>query len=209
MAFRKDITGQRFGRLTALMPVGQTASREWRWSCRCDCGSERIVTGALLRLGRTVSCGCYRDERALAVNTKHGKSQTRTFRIWRCMRDRCSNPKNASFNRYGARGISVCPEWATSFATFLADMGECPRGLSIERNDNDGNYEPGNCRWATAQEQQGNTSRTRFIEAFGERLPLSEWARRSGISAYTIANRLQRGLSPTEALTQPLKGARK
>jgi hypothetical protein len=149
----RNLAGQVFGRWTALT---LTRLRFYAaWVCRCECGTERIVRAADLLNGSSVSCGCYRRERNLEFCFKHGAVGTRTYRIWKGMHTRCTNPRRADYKHYGGRGIRICERWS-DFRNFIADMGECPPGLTLERNENNGNYEPGNCRWATQLEQVHN-----------------------------------------------------
>lgn len=133
----------------------------------------------------------------------HGLSKTTTWMIWTGIRSRCISPTNRSFKNYGGRGIKVCPRWRDSFANFLADMGERPPGMQIERKDNNGDYEPGNCRWATRIEQAGNRRNNRRITTRGQTLMLAEWSRIGGVKAPTISRRLKRGWTVESAIFSP------
>ena len=163
----KDISGQRFGRLVALEPQIATHVRgNMRWLCQCDCGNQKIVYGHLLAAGTTRSCRCLQAEARLQRFTTHGHTRagkpTRTFRSWEAMLKRCFNRNSEHWPGYGGRGITVCERWL-SFVNFLADMGERPPGKTLDRKDNDGNYEKSNCRWATPLEQASNR-RSRSIK---------------------------------------------
>lgn len=156
---KRDLTGQRFGRLTVVERGGRTPSgRNVMWRCRCDCGQERTVVSSVLTRGESASCGCLRREASKARATKHGHATgetSRTYNSWACMWQRCTNPEYSQYGRYGGRGISVCERWS-SFTAFLADMGERPEGRTLDRINTNGNYEPNNCRWATPKEQTAN-----------------------------------------------------
>jgi len=171
-----DLTGQRFRKLTVLRYAHTNGHRYW--VCRCDCGNEiTVASNHLKKIRGTASCGC-----AIA---EHGAARkgavTPLYRIWLSMRERCNNPKCADYRHYGARGITVCPEW-DDFAVFKDDMGDRPKGRSLDRRDNDGPYCKDNCRWATRQEQAANTRTARWIEFNGKRQVLSAWAREFNVN---------------------------
>lgn len=170
---RIDETGRRFSRLEVIALAGSG-----RWLCRCDCGAELRVRGSCLRSGNVKSCGCLHREKAreqqleLAKKAvKHGKYKTPEYSIWANIKNRCLNPKDNAFRHYGARGVTVCDRWNESFDTFYADMGPRPSPKhSIDRIDNDGNYSPENCRWATQIVQHNNKRNTRWVTYRGREI---------------------------------------
>lgn len=189
----------RFGR---LLIIGEAPSRKGhkQMLCKCDCGAEKVVAFSSLKAGLTRSCGCLRRE--TKATQKHGLSDTRTYKIWCQMRRRCLSPTNPRYADYGGRGITVAPEW-NDFAVFLADMGEAPEGMSIERIDNERGYCKENCKWADQATQNRNTRRSRRVTHNGVTKTVSEWAAEYGLSRETLAQRLRNGWNVERALTHP------
>ena len=208
----KDETGNRYGNLTVLSRADDYIwtdsagheNREVQWYCKCDCGNYTIAKGSQLRSGHTTSCGCNISK----ASTKHGMHGTRIYRIHQGMKNRCYNPNEDSYKNYGARGITICDEWLgeNGFINFYnwAITHGYRDDLTINRINNDGNYEPGNCNWATFKEQANNKRTNRVIEYMGESHTCSEWADIVSIPAYDICNRLDLGWSVEDALTIPL-----
>jgi len=165
-AVAENLTGSVFHRLTVLSRDSSRKRRPY-WVCKCECGAMKSIAACELKSGKTKSCGCYDAERKRTETVKHGFNRTPTYVCWSNMLARCTNPKRRDFKNYGGRGISVCERWR-SFENFLADMGEKPPKLSLDRVDNDANYGPDNCRWATASEQRLNQRSHRSFRAAAE-----------------------------------------
>jgi hypothetical protein len=165
---RKDLSGQRFGRLQVKRFYDRDAGGRALWFCSCDCGNYRIVEGFNLSSKHTQSCGCWRNELASErgkARIKHGharKKRSPTYVSYTAMITRCCNPKDKGYARYGAKGIKVCKRWRKSFVNFLKDMGDRPAGTSIHRVSGKRGYSKRNCRWATRAEQQQHTSLTKL-----------------------------------------------
>ena len=157
-----ELTGKQFGNLTVVRLVGRK-NRCIVWECKCSCGNKTNVLGVNLRHGRTQSCGCIRRKGTDSPRFKHGKYGTREYHSWAGLLGRCYNRKNPKYNDYGSRGIKVCHQWRDSFVSFLNDMGQCPKGCSIDRINNNGDYEPSNCRWATPKEQSNNRRKRKSL----------------------------------------------
>ena len=162
-----DVLGKRFGRLTVIARTANIGSRAY-WICLCDCGTQIETSGSNLRNGNVRSCKCLQRDRNRETKTTHGKSKCRNgnpspeYKTWQRMKNDCYNPRARKYPIYGGRGITVCDRWLHSFENFLADMGTRPADkTSVDRINNNGNYEPGNCRWATAIEQARNRRNNR------------------------------------------------
>ncbi len=176
------LQGQRFGRLVVIEFSNLDPNRGAFWLCRCDCGKTKAIRGTSLRQGVSKSCGCRGGK------WRHGKCESRVYKVWNNMVGRCYCPSTRRFDRYGGRGISVCDRWR-DFLNFYADMGDPPDGLTLNRIDNDGNYEPGNCRWATWSQQMLNTSQNELTHK-GITLTVKQWANRIGVKYKTLHRRL-------------------
>ncbi len=195
---QSNLTGRTFGRLTAVEDLGVIEGyRAYR--CSCSCGEETVVAAyRLLHEKGPRSCGCLQRE---AV-TKHGMEGTRVYSIWRSLKSRCYDMNDQCYDAYGGRGITVCDSWKNDFAAFYADMGDPPSDQhSIDRRDNDGNYEPGNCRWATPKEQANNRRSNIMLTLDGITRTAEEWSAIVGINAATIRQRKKRGWSDKDILT--------
>lgn len=198
-----DRRGHRFGRLVAICRVSIPGERP-SWRFRCDCGVETVKRMSDVTTGRTRSCGCLSRETAAVRRRTHGHavgySASPTLRAWNEMKKRCLNRNAKRFQDYGGRGITICDRWL-SFENFLEDMGERPApNLSLDRIDNDGDYEPNNCRWATNKEQCRNQRKTVFVQHEGKSVSLAEFAEIMGVNYWTLHWRVRRcGHDPHEA----------
>lgn len=201
----RDLTGQSFGRLTVIATVGKSVHGKYLWRCQCSCGKETVVVGGDLVSGRTLSCGCRNLEQIVQRTRTHGLTGTRTYRIWAMMIQRCTNPAMVdSWVNYGGRGIRVCSSWLHSFENFLEDMGHPPSSKhSIDRIDNNGDYEPGNCRWATRVEQSNNRRNNVRLTHQGKTQTVAQWAEELGVTHGMLRHRLKTGASLEEVLSPP------
>ena len=192
-----DLTGKRFGKLVALRREEKNEGKT-RWTCRCDCGTTKSIPLDSLRSGKGISCGCFRKEVTSKNMKTHGKTNTRLYNIWQMMKTRC---ENIEYARYAGRGIRVCDEWS-EFEAFhdWAVKNGYEENLTIDRIDNDGNYEPTNCRWATYIEQQNNTSLNVKTEIRGEIVTLAEAARKYNVNYSALYYRFKQGLRGEELL---------
>lgn len=207
----KDVSGIRFGRLIAILPTRKAGStRGLAWLCRCDCGNLTIARASNLRSGNTASCGCFHMEQLVLQHITHGRSTSIIYRNWATMIQRCKNPKMHNYERYGGRGIKVCDEWQQSFELFYAHVSNLPhfgeKGRTLDRVDNEGNYEPGNVRWATATEQGRNARNSRWITHDGKTQHIKDWAEELGIGYGTLKSRFRYGWSAERALETPIRG---
>ena len=205
-----DHSGKHFCRWTVLpkyerRPHGSKTRIYWK--CRCDCGTTDFIMVDNLTLGKSQSCGCLRSELAAQAHRTHGHYGIPEYVAWQQMKQRCYNPKVFCYHNYGGRGIRVCDDWKHSFSQFLADMGPKPSSkTSLDRIDNDGNYEPNNCRWATGNQQRRNTrGRLRLLTHNGQTMCLKDWSVHLDIRADQIRRRIERyGWSVAKALSTPI-----
>ena len=190
-----DRTGQVFGRLIVTSRAPNIKGRTF-WSCLCECGEVTSVRGEHLKNGATTSCGCY----SIESHRKHDMSATTEYKCWQAMKARCLTKTTKQYKDYGGRGITVCSEWIGSFEAFYTDMGECAKGLTIDRIDNNKGYSPNNCRWATRHDQSRNKRNSKLYTINGITKCLKDWCAEYGKSYSTIRHRLARGISLIDAL---------
>lgn len=200
--------GDTFGRLTVKRRLPKVPYTTTKFECLCDCGSTAIVRKDSLYTGKQVSCGCYLKECNSTRFRTHGESRNRTveYDTWAHMIRRCHTPTTKNYERYGGRGIVVCDRWRYSYEAFLADMGRRPSAKhSLDRTDNNGNYEPSNCQWVTAKEQCNNTCRNHHVTFQGRTQTIAQWERELGLTRNLLRSRIGSGWPVTEAFTLPKK----
>ena len=209
-----DLAGQKFGRLTAIEPVG-VRHHQKLWKCMCDCGKEHYVEATKLKNGKIKSCGCLVSDTSKEVakriglsksGYKHGDYGTKLYGIWAGMKRRCYNEKQSGFKWYGAKGIKVCDEWLDyeGFKKWALENGYS-EGFSIERIDNNKNYEPSNCKWIPKNQQGYNTNKVIQVEYEGKTYTVREIAEMTGLKKRTIRGRIERNCSPEEIFSPVLK----
>lgn len=203
-----DLTGQRFGRLVALSPAERRRGLIY-WLCRCDCGQTTTVLTASLRAGVTISCGCFRKEKGAQALMTHGRTKTRLYGVWRGMVGRCHRVTDPAYPHYGGRGIALYPQWRNSFEEFEFYVAQLPHvdeeGYTLDRINNNGNYEPGNVRWATQSEQSRNKRTNHLVTFDGKTQCITEWAKELGMRKNTLQRRLSVGWSVEDALSTPVR----
>lgn len=207
MGRKIDMLGKRFGRLVVIEEA-PSRNNKAMWVCKCECGNiTHPVGGGDLRSGKVSSCGCLHNELLSATMKKHGQKNTRLYRIWQNMKNRCRNSNVPCFDVYGGRGIKVCKEWDEDFMSFYnwaMDNGYNDN-LTIDRIDVNGDYCPENCKWSTTKEQSNNLRKNVIVEINGEKHTLAEWSQISGIKYFTIYQRYLRGWSGSHLLDQVVK----
>lgn len=195
MAKLIDLAGQKFGRLTVISYARKDKEGNILWNCLCDCGNTKIILRNNLKSGHTQSCGCYKIE--VVTNHGHAKSGNKspTYHSWCGVITRCINPNHKNYMDYGGRGITVCERWSHSFKNFLEDMGERPKGMSIDRINNDGNYYKENCKWSTITEQNRNMRNNVRLTFNGKIKLQADWAKEWEINPVVISYNIRKGHS--------------
>lgn len=213
---RLKLDGKKFGRLTVLkfydIRTRKGNKKESRWLCKCDCGNETVVVGSSLKSGKTQSCGCLNKETTKAASITHGLSHEKLYFVWKAMIARCENKEHPSYKDYGGRGISVCKEWHSieTFVNWSKENGH-KEGLELDRINNNGNYEPTNCRFTTRKKQTRNTRRNINVTIGEQTKTLTEWAEIYSLKRNTMQYRYYRGdrgktlVRPTEANYKSVK----
>ena len=199
LPYRCDLHGVRSGMLVAVEYVGGS-----KWLCQCDCGNQNTVVTSEIKKGTTKSCGCSSKKIRAESRKTHGMTNHPLYAIWKNIHSRCYNKKDRAYPDYGGRGIRVCKRWH-NIHNFIADMVIRPDRKSLDRINNDGDYKPSNCQWATPTQQQRNTRRNRMIAYKGKQKPLSEWSEITGINYSTLKGRLDTGWSLERAFNEPTR----
>lgn len=196
----RDWTGERVGHLVVTQCVGKTPTRMYIWECACDCGKQVNKTSGILQRGCTY---CSHTCTLRPTNRTHGQSYTREYRAWVSMKSRCYTKSHKNYDEYAGRGVSVCPQWVDNFEQFYADVGPAPTDKhTVDRIDVDGNYEPGNVRWATQAEQNLNRRNTLRAEVRGELLPLKTIGEKYGVAYAAVFSRFKNGLRGDDLITR-------
>jgi len=201
----KDISGQRFGRLVAVKREGTTKHGESKWLCKCDCGKDAIIRHGGLTSGNTKSCGCLNIENLKIVNKTHGDSYSRLYKIWTGIKKRCYYKKDKNYYLYGGRGVNVCDEWLNDYENFKAwaMQNGYKSGLTIDRIDNEGNYEPNNCRWSDLIEQANNKRNNILFVFDGIKHTMAEWCRIKNLPYTMIWGRWRNGWNKKDMFLPP------
>lgn len=203
MPKKLELTGKRFGSRVVIRESGRSPAGRVLWLVRCDCGNEQVLGSGFRNSPTCKKCENKRfTEQAKQLRPSVQQEYKSTYRSWIAARNRCNNPSHHAYDRYGGRGIKFCERW-DDFMLFLKDMGERPDGMSLDRIDNDGNYEPGNCRWATRGQQGSNKRNNVTLTHNGKTQTISQWSRETGIKFITIWARIQSGWSDSDCLKQP------
>ena len=188
---RLNLDGQRFGRLVAVRREKHSNYTATFYLCKCDCGCEKLIRAAALRAGRVLSCGCLLKDFIVKTKKTHGLTNSKEYKAWNDMKNRCYNKKVRNYTRYGGRGIKVCERWLNSFENFFADVGTKPTPKhSIERRDNNQSYSPENCYWATLEEQANNKERSLRIVYQDRKATLAHWSRILNLNYKSTWNRI-------------------
>jgi len=189
-----ELIGRKFGKLL-VVSTAENAGRRTMWLCKCDCGNTKVINADPLNRGLTKSCGCLTKETTAKRSFKHGHTINHThskeWKSWSHAKSRCLNKKDFKYRIYGARGIIMSPEWVNDFTSFIKYMGPCPKGHSLDRINVNGNYEPGNCRWASAKEQALNTRKNVYCNIFGRRMTLSQIADELKLTRQYVHSRIR------------------
>lgn len=202
-----NLKGQRFGRLLVVGPIEVRRSYVY-WHAKCECGKDVEIRSSHLLDGSTQSCGCWRKERGASQSTVHGLYRSRIYKIWAGIKSRCNNPNDLGYRNYGGRGVTICQKWNDSFVAFNADVamlaGYNDPSLSLDRINNDGNYEPSNVRWATNAQQRRNSRQNHMLTHKGKTQCLVDWAIECGLTHTLLSQRLKMGWELERALITPI-----